>query len=200
MITLQKARDKEFSIILPKFDNSGNKVRSEIFEGITTDVSNHFGGATIFPSALGCWVNKRKENGKEIDDLICDENMVISAARDLEKWSPDGGDTYPLRDLINSCDIENGNGRRAEACRKLDEMSNEVFVKDENFMRGLATEQRANLGQWSVMRSRQGDTEFKFVDCMGAECDKTRRVEESKIGHAYPSTPADTKKLFARLV
>ncbi|MCD6408368.1 hypothetical protein J7L87_04885 [bacterium] len=69
--------DREYRLIVPKWDNSGRKIKSEEIEEIAKRMSDHFGGVSIIPSILGCWKN---EEGK----LICEENLVFQAYRDSE--------------------------------------------------------------------------------------------------------------------
>jgi len=68
--------DREYRIIVPKWDNSGRRIKSEEIKDIARRISEHFGGVTIFPSVLGCW--------KEGENLICEENLVIDVSRDSE--------------------------------------------------------------------------------------------------------------------
>ena len=69
--------DREYRLIVPKWDNSGRKIKSEEIEEIAKRMSDHFGGVSIIPSILGCWKN---EEGK----LICEENLVFQTYRDRE--------------------------------------------------------------------------------------------------------------------
>jgi len=70
--------DREYRVIVPKYDNSGRKIRAEEMEGLAKKMSEHFGGVTIIPSVLGCWVSERDKK------LICEENVVFSSLRDSE--------------------------------------------------------------------------------------------------------------------
>jgi hypothetical protein len=72
--------EKEHSVTIPKYDNSGRKIKPEIIRKYSNKLSKQFGGVTIFPSILGCWVD---ENEKQ----ICEENIVIKANRDLDNLS-----------------------------------------------------------------------------------------------------------------
>lgn len=73
----RKINDIEFGIILPKYDNSGAKINPELHKKIAVKMSEHFGGVTVFPSVLGCWVNENNE-------LQCEENVLITSIRDTE--------------------------------------------------------------------------------------------------------------------
>jgi len=69
--------DREFSLILPKWDNDQHRINPRIIKEFADEMSEHFGGVTIKPTVLGCWVNKQ-------DKLQCEENLVLSSFRDSE--------------------------------------------------------------------------------------------------------------------
>lgn len=73
--------DVELSVIAPKFDNSGNKIRPDEARKVAKKFSEKFGGATVEPSLLGCWENS------DTGELMCDENMRISTT--LDTSNPD---------------------------------------------------------------------------------------------------------------
>ena len=73
----RKIDDIEFGIILPKYDNSGRKIDPKFHEEIAEEMSKNFGGVTVIPTILGCWVG---ENGK----LQCEENVLMFSIRDTE--------------------------------------------------------------------------------------------------------------------
>lgn len=73
--------DREFQIIVPKEDNSGNEISPDVIEEIAHDVADRFGGVTIYPTTAGCWVS---DDG----DLICDENAIIATTRDSSDGVP----------------------------------------------------------------------------------------------------------------
>ena len=70
--------DREYRIIVPKWDNSGRKIKSEEIEEIAKEISEHFGGVSIIPSILGCWKDEKRNK------LVCEENLVFSTYRDSE--------------------------------------------------------------------------------------------------------------------
>ena len=70
--------DRKFSLVLPKFDNDGHKIKPEILKEFSNKMSEHFGGVTINPSVLGCWFNS------DINKLECEENIVLFSVRDSE--------------------------------------------------------------------------------------------------------------------
>ena len=83
--------DVRHELIVPKWDNSGRKIKAEEIEDIAKKMANRFGGVTITPSVLGCWVSK------ETDSLICEENTIFSSVRDSE--SVDNFERRKVEDL-----------------------------------------------------------------------------------------------------
>ena len=69
--------EKEYRLILPKLDNSGNKIEVDKIKKYAIDMSTKFGGVTIRPTVLGCYKNGE---GK----LQCEENIEIVSDRDLD--------------------------------------------------------------------------------------------------------------------
>ena len=79
----KKINDREYNLIIPKYDNEGHKIKSEKIEEIAEKMSERFGGVTVFPSILGCWKSKKMPGVK------CEENTIISSVRDsegVENW------------------------------------------------------------------------------------------------------------------
>lgn len=74
---LEKIDDIKYSIIIPKYDNSGRKIKPEVIEKKVRKMARHFGGVTVIPSVLGCWED---EDGK----LVCEENAEIYSIRNFE--------------------------------------------------------------------------------------------------------------------
>ena len=73
-----KINDREYRIIIPKWDNSGRKIATEEIEKIAKKMTEHFGGVTVFPSVLGCWKDEER------DRIVCEENAIFSSFRDTE--------------------------------------------------------------------------------------------------------------------
>ena len=69
--------ESEYSITLPKYDNSGRHVKPTILKKYAIKMAERFGGVSVNPSVLGCWVNDGK--------LQCEENIKLTSAVD----SPD---------------------------------------------------------------------------------------------------------------
>lgn len=81
------ATHSEYKIIIPKWDNSGRKIKAEEVQKIAVEVSDKFGGCTIRPTVLGCWVDDQ-------DELQCEENLELVTASDNggpedDKWVAD---------------------------------------------------------------------------------------------------------------
>ncbi|MCD6467803.1 MAG: hypothetical protein J7L32_00605 [Thermoplasmata archaeon] len=75
---LKEINDIKYSIIVPKYDNSGRKIRVDKIAEKVKKMARHFGGVTVIPSVLGCWED---DSGK----LVCEENAEIYSIRDIDK-------------------------------------------------------------------------------------------------------------------
>lgn len=73
--------EAQFSIVLPKRDNSERPIKKSVHQKYAKDMSNHFGGVTIQPAVLGCYIGGNKK-------LQCEENVVLSSARDCKGMKP----------------------------------------------------------------------------------------------------------------
>lgn len=76
--------DMEYRLILPKRDNKDRRISPNEIQAFAEKFSEQFGGATIFPSILGCW--KNRQTGKH----QCEENVLITAIRDSEDMREKG--------------------------------------------------------------------------------------------------------------
>ena len=76
-------KEKEYTVIVPKYDNSGRKIKTEIIKKYTHEFGKHFGGVTVIPSVLGCVVDKRTKK------LQCEENIILMGNRDLDEYKGD---------------------------------------------------------------------------------------------------------------
>lgn len=70
--------EREHTVIIPKYDNSGRKIKPEVIRKYSNKLSERFGGVTIIPSILGCWIGKDNKQ-------VCEENIIIRANRDLDQ-------------------------------------------------------------------------------------------------------------------
>lgn len=87
--------DREFRVIVPKFDNAGQKINVGLIEGVAERIADRFGGVTVFPTTLGCW---QPEDG----GLMCEENVVMSTVRDSTDNVPIDDDQAWFRDLARN--------------------------------------------------------------------------------------------------
>ena len=65
--------EAEFSIVLPKKDNSGRPIRPKILKKYIGEVNKIFGGSTTLPITKGCYFDKNKlqcENGFKISGVL----------------------------------------------------------------------------------------------------------------------------------
>jgi len=67
--------DLAFRIIVPKYSNAGERISTDVLAKYAKAIAEKFGGVTVYPSTIGCWVTKD-------GSLQCEENIVIEA--DLE--------------------------------------------------------------------------------------------------------------------
>jgi hypothetical protein len=70
--------EAHFTIILPKADNSGAKIKPAVFSKYVNKINKNFGGSTTKPKTLGCWVDETR--GK----LSCESGISIEAFRDFD--------------------------------------------------------------------------------------------------------------------
>ena len=73
--------DRIFAIVVPKYSNAGERVATEQLEEYAKEMAREFGGVTVIPSVLGCWI----EEGS--GEMICEENMIIESAFDASSVS-----------------------------------------------------------------------------------------------------------------
>lgn len=75
---LRQVGEAIFSIIIPKADNSRNKINPSKFNKYISKINKRFGGSTTNPITLGCWVDKKRK------ELTCESGIVIKAWRDFD--------------------------------------------------------------------------------------------------------------------
>lgn len=92
----KQINDREFGVIVPKYDNSGRRIKPEVLEGIAQNISERFGGVTVYPSVAGCWI---PEEGPMAGELMCDENIYITTVRDSSDGVSFEDDANFLRNL-----------------------------------------------------------------------------------------------------
>lgn len=69
--------DREFRLVLPKYDNSGMKIKTSKIRDVVDKMTDNFKGVTVYPSVIGCWIGDDKKK-------VCEENIIISSVRDSE--------------------------------------------------------------------------------------------------------------------
>lgn len=84
---IEEIDDREYKVIVPKRDNKGQRIKNEEIESFVLEFSDHFDGATIQPTVIGCWRHPDKP-----ERTVCEENLVMSAVRDSEQLDRDGID------------------------------------------------------------------------------------------------------------
>lgn len=72
-----KPWEREFTIILPKKDNAGRQITVDQISEVAKGMASHFGGVTVNPKVVGCWIGDSKK-------MVCEENTRLSSARDLD--------------------------------------------------------------------------------------------------------------------
>ncbi len=69
--------DRSFSVIVPKYDNSGRKIDVEFHKKYAKQMITRFGGVSVIPVVLGCWTNNKGQ-------VICEENAMMISMRDYD--------------------------------------------------------------------------------------------------------------------
>ncbi len=70
--------EAHFTMILPKADNSGNKIKPSQYNKYIKRVNARFGGSTTKPITLGCWEDEKRKK------LQCEEGFAIETFRDFD--------------------------------------------------------------------------------------------------------------------
>ena len=66
----------EFSMVLPKYDNSGKPIKAKKIQSYIKGVNDIFGGSTTIPVTKGCYT--------EGDKFFCEEGLKIIGSRDFD--------------------------------------------------------------------------------------------------------------------
>ena len=70
--------EAQFTIILPKADNSNNQIKKDLIFKYADKIGVRFGGTTTKPVTLGCW--RDEERGK----IQCESGVAIETFRDFD--------------------------------------------------------------------------------------------------------------------
>lgn len=73
--------DRIFALIIPKYSNSGERISSDKLADYALQASNEFGGVTVLPSVLGCWINPTENK------LQCEENIRLEVVVDSSEMT-----------------------------------------------------------------------------------------------------------------
>ena len=66
--------ERTFRMVLPKYDNSGQRISTDVLRDFAREVARRFGGVSVVPQQLGCYVG---QDGR----LQCEENVVLEVTR-----------------------------------------------------------------------------------------------------------------------
>jgi len=66
--------EREFRLIVPRTDNSGNLIRTSVFQDVAQTLTNRFNGVTIYPRVGGCF---RNDSGGIDCDLSVEFQVVV---------------------------------------------------------------------------------------------------------------------------
>ncbi len=73
--------EAHFTMILPKADNSGRRIKPNIHKKYINRVNEHFGGSTVKPITLGCWKDGKRRR------LQCETGYAVETFRDFDSSS-----------------------------------------------------------------------------------------------------------------
>jgi len=121
--------ERSYRMVLPKFDNDGHRIDNSRLEPYAVEMSRHFGGVTVYPTVVGCYVPKDGE-------LHCEENALLESARDIPQ------EDRPRADEIFKRDKEFMRRLADRAGREFGQESvfvEEDIIKDVEFRMGKMT-------------------------------------------------------------
>ena len=73
--------EAEFSVVLPKSDNSGNPIKKATLKKYINRMNRVFGGSTTIPTTKGCYFDNKK--------FFCENGLKIVGVRDFDsKYAP----------------------------------------------------------------------------------------------------------------
>lgn len=74
----RRAGEGHFTMILPKADNSGRKIKPQVYKKYINRINKNFGGSTIKPITLGCWRDEKRKR------MQCETGFAVETFRDFE--------------------------------------------------------------------------------------------------------------------
>jgi len=131
LLSMARKTEREHVLLLPKFDNSGQKISHQALERYALKISERFGGVTVIPVTLGCSIDP------DTKKLQCEENVMYVVSRDLdslprEKWEETiSEDSKIMRALAKEAGDEFG---------QWGIMLTEDIIKDVGFITGVKKE------------------------------------------------------------
>lgn len=117
---LKRVGEGVFSIIIPKGDNSRNKINHKEFDKYIKQIHNNFGGSTIKPTTVGCYSDNKK--------IFCETGWIIQGFRDFDT-------PYQKNNKLRKLNVQ-------ERQKKL--------KQDYTFMKKQATQMAKSFGQDSI--------------------------------------------------
>ena len=114
--------DRIFSVIVPKYSNSGERISTEKISEYAKKMAGEFGGVTVHPTVLGCWVTK---DGK----LVCEENVLMEAALDASEM-PDY-EVEKKREFVKKLAKDIGKELGQEAVMAWEDVIDRLFIEGE---------------------------------------------------------------------
>lgn len=66
--------ERQFRMVLPKYDNAGARIDTEIIREYAEQIAERFGGVTVYGQTLGCYIGEGGE-------LQCEENVALEVVR-----------------------------------------------------------------------------------------------------------------------
>jgi len=75
-VCLRAVGEAQFSIVIPKNDNSGKPIKKTILRKYINRVNDVFGGSTTVPTTKGCFFDKKK--------FFCEDGLQITGVRDFD--------------------------------------------------------------------------------------------------------------------
>ena len=109
-----------FSIIIPKGDNSNNKINQRSIKKYINRMNSRFGGTTTKPITLGCWTDEKRKK------LQCEVGMKVSVYVDWDSTS---------RKDLRKLDVQQREAR---------------LKSDYNFMKRVAKDMANEFGQDTI--------------------------------------------------
>jgi len=127
--------EAHFTMILPKADNSGNKIKPSRYGKYVDKINTRFGGSTTKPITLGCWKDEEK------DKIQCESGLAIETFRDF--------DSNPELKKLDSIERKKKMNQDFKFMNKLAEKSAKEFGQDSvPIIFDNIKDAKLNKGEW----------------------------------------------------